>query len=299
MKVQETVKDKPASPWLSGSLAFTLIELLVVIAIIAILASMLLPALAKSKTKAQGIVCLNNGKQMALGWIMNADDNDGVLPGNLDGGGNPISSSNLTWVLGWLDFAGGTSFPAAQGGSSDTNTMLLTVYSPLAPYLGRSAGVFKCPADKSLDHGVRGAPRVRSISMNGYVGKNRAYTGGYRMFVKSTDIVTPPPSRLWVFLDEREDGINDGWFAVDMGGYDPVNAKAYTIVDFPASYHNRAGGFSFADGHSEIKKWIDGRTTPVLKKGQPLTLGQSSPNNPDVAWMQDRTSSKEKGATRN
>ena len=77
-----------------------------------------------------------------------------------------------------------------------------------------------------------------------------------------------------------------------------MNPKSYTIVDYPASYHNRAGGFSFADGHSEIRKWQDGRTTPVLKKGQLLALGQPSPNNPDVAWLQDRTSSKEKGATR-
>ena len=99
-------------------------------------------------------------------------------------------------------------------------------------------------------------------------------------------------------MDEREDSINDGWFAVDMGGYDPISPKSYTIVDYPASYHNRAGGFTFADGHAEIRKWQDGRTTPNLKKGVPLSLGQASPNNPDVAWMQERTSSKEKGATR-
>jgi prepilin-type N-terminal cleavage/methylation domain-containing protein/prepilin-type processing-associated H-X9-DG protein len=271
-------------------LAFTLIELLVVIAIIAILASMLLPALAKAKTKATGILCLSNNKQMGLAWVMYPDDNNSVLTGNLDGGVTDRNQAKNTWVLGWLN---NVTFTA-----DNTNTSYLTDLSPLAPYLGRSAGVFKCPADKSLSRGKTGAPRVRSISMNGYVGKNRAYTAGYRMFVKATDVVSPSPSKLWVFLDEREDSINDGWFAVDMGGYDPLTPRSYTIVDYPASYHNRAGGFAFADGHAEIKKWVDGRTTPVLKKGAGLTLGQGSPNNPDVAWLQERSTSKEKNATR-
>jgi len=99
-------------------------------------------------------------------------------------------------------------------------------------------------------------------------------------------------------VDEREDGINDGWFAVNMAGYDPLAPNSYTMVDFPASYHNRAAGFAFADGHAEIKKWVDSRTTPVLKKGQALSLGQAMPNSKDVAWFQERSSSKEKGATR-
>jgi prepilin-type processing-associated H-X9-DG protein len=236
---------------------------------------------------------------MNLGWIMFADDRDGTLAGNLDGGDvDLIVNSNQTWVLGWLDYNGGNTFPAAYGGSANTNTKLLTDYSPLAPYLGRSAGIFKCPSDKSLTFGSQGAPRVRSISMNSYLGQNRAFTDGYRMFAKATDIVSPSPSKLWVFVDEREDSINDGRFIFSMEGYDPVNPGQYEILDFPASYHNRAAGFSFADGHAEIKKWQDSRTTPGLKKGTPLSLGQTTPDNRDVAWMQERTSSKEKGATR-
>jgi prepilin-type processing-associated H-X9-DG protein len=105
------------------------------------------------------------------------------------------------------------------------------------------------------------------------------------------DLKDPGPTRTWLFLDEREDSINDGEFVVGMWGY-PSQPQQWTIVDFPASYHNRAGGFSFADGHSEIRKWQDARTMPVLKKGQKLQLNVGSPNNQDVFWMMDRTTRK-------
>ncbi len=276
--------DRSRSP--RESRGFTLIELLVVIAIIAILAGMLLPALAKAKTKAQGILCMSNGKQMALSYNLFCGDNNDVLPGDLDGvTGYP--ETNKTWCVGWLD---NTTF------RQDNTNQIYLMNSQLGKYAG-AVGVYRCPADKALSKGKTGVPRVRSISMNGYLGERGGpYTGGYAQFKKLSEI--QKSSQTWVFVDEREDGINDGWFAVNMDGYDPIKPASYTIVDFPASYHNGACGFSFIDGHSEIRKWIDHRTKPPVKFGAPLSLGQPSPNNPDVAWLQDRTSVKLAGATR-
>ena len=102
---------------------------------------------------------------------------------------------------------------------------------------------------------------------------------------------SPGPAMTWVLLDEREDSINDGYFVVDMMGHRD-RPTAWKIVDYPASYHNRAGGLSFADGHSEIKKWRDPRTTPKIRKGVLLPLDVPSPNNQDVLWLQERSSSK-------
>jgi len=104
-------------------------------------------------------------------------------------------------------------------------------------------------------------------------------------------VTDPGPTMTWVFLDEREDSINDGEFVVGMFGY-PDKPNLWVIVDFPASYHNRAGGLSFVDGHSEIKKWRDVRTIPTLKPGRRLTLYVPSANNPDVFWLMERTTRK-------
>jgi prepilin-type N-terminal cleavage/methylation domain-containing protein len=270
----------------SRSRGFTLIELLVVIAIIAILASLLLPGLAKAKTKAQGIACLNNHKQLALAWRLYAEESDDKITHAY---GTPY---------GWM----GTSsldFSGANPSNWDINQDIAK--SPLWVHTGKSPGIFKCPADKSFVKPTSGqfrgqaVARVRSMAMLNWVGGNMGTFGGWsgaewRVYLKLSDFVDPGPSRTFVFLDEREDSINDGFWVVEMRGYpDP---KTTYIVDYPASYHNKAGGLSFADGHSEIKRWLDPRTTPKLRKGQGIPLNVPSPNNPDVVWCQDRATRK-------
>ena len=109
------------------------------------------------------------------------------------------------------------------------------------------------------------------------------------MFLKRSDMSVHGASKVWVLIDERMDSINDGFFVIWMPGYpDP---KRTIMVDYPASYHNNAAGLSFADGHAEIKKWLDPRTVPPLKKNGNIPLNRPQPNNPDVIWLQQRTTS--------
>lgn len=226
---------------------FTLIELLVVIAIIAILASLLLPALAGAKAQGQKTLCVNHMRQLNLAWKMYADDNANQLAQNYyfndDGTINPTS-----WIRGSMD--DNAAYGRFESGVLDSTNLNSIKAGKLFSY-NPAVKAYRCPNDKSATAGV---PRVRSYSINGWMGgKPLAGQNQYRVFTKETDIIDPSPSQAFVFIDEHEKSINDGWFAVDMTG-------SRGMLDAPASRHNNAYSLSFADGHAEVWKLKDPRT---------------------------------------
>lgn len=258
---------------------FTLIELLVVIAIIAVLAAMLLPALAKAKTKAQGISCMNNLRQMMLGWRLYADDFTDLLLASRDSIGPP----RVLWCSGTLDYS------SAAVNWDPFNDI---AKSPIMPYLGKNNfTIWKCPADPTKVRNAAGqqVPRVRSNSMS------QVFDDGpwlppslFRTYDKLGSIRIP--AKTFVLLDEHPDSINDAAFAVQMA----VSSMSATmsdvrIIDFPASYHNGACGFSFADGHAEIHKWRGSRIRPpVINQWIDLDVPAGDSKN-DIIWLSDMT----------
>ena len=264
---------------------FTLIELLVVIAIIAILASLLLPALAKAKSQAHQSICLNNFNQLGIVMQLYADDHEDKVVHN--GNGN----LRLTWV--------GGVFSGRPEDAGKPEMLIDKRLSLFGQYI-KSTGIYRCPSDKStvivrdpISKRMTPKPRLRSYALNSFVGWDTNIRGAgepayrnqpdrrYQSYLKMSDSAKGP-SELFTFIEVHPVSLCRPFFGHNM------NNSFYHV---PAGYHNDSAALGYMDGGARVHKWIDPRTKQLLARTDEGHWGdhnQGNIRNKDILWLQER-----------
>jgi prepilin-type N-terminal cleavage/methylation domain-containing protein/prepilin-type processing-associated H-X9-DG protein len=312
--IETSTKVSDQGPIL-GKTGFTLVEMLVVTAVIGTLGALLLPALSRSKQRAQQVYCLSNGRQMMVAMMTYAGDSQDFFPPNPDDG-NTFPGHN------WCSGNAGVHDPQ----EFDADVLADPTRSLLITYLSGNISVFHCPGDTRMGpyQGTNVAmlgkniPAARTFSMNQALGTicaefdetrytgwgNSRHSGAPTLSVngiclnnqkthhrnspwltygKLSAIRDPSPASLWVLVDEDINGLNDAAFAFGM--------EQPFWFDAPGTYHNGGCGFAFADGHSESHHWMS--TAP--KQANSTLANQQDYQ--DWLWMRARTSANISGTT--